>query len=314
VPLTVQMQAVLEAMRAAGLKPVDELAPEEARAQFSSMATARRSTITPVARTQDRRIAANGRQIPVRLYWPQRSGSLPAIVYFHGGGHVIGNVDTHDEVTRVYCAGAEALVISVDYAKGPENKFPAAVEDVRAVINWLHANATELAVDRARIALAGDSAGGNLAAVGAIHVRDSGLPQLALQVLVYPVIDFSLSSDSYRRYETGYGFVSAKAMAWFRSHYLAELGDADDWRASPIRVPSLAGLAPAYVVTAEYDVLHDEGIAYITALRNAGVQVEHREYRGVIHGFFVMSSAVDEASAAQREAVDRLRSAFARNQ
>ena len=155
-PLTQQTQSVLEAMLQAGLKPIDTLTPVEARAQFAAMIAARRSTVTPVARTEDRLMTANGRDTPMRLYWPMRldwpgrPGPLPAIIYFHGGGHVIGNIDTHDEVTRAYCASADGLVISVDYAKGPEHKFPAAVEDVRAVIDWLHANAAALNVEIGR--------------------------------------------------------------------------------------------------------------------------------------------------------------------
>lgn len=312
-PLTVQVQAVLEAMAKAGIKPVDTLTPEAARAQFLAMATARRSAVTSVARTENRTVPANGRQIPIRLYWPERAATeslLPALVYFHGGGHVIGSIDTHDEVTRVYCAGAEALVVSVDYAKGPEHKFPAAVEDARAALDWLHANAAALGVDPERVAVAGDSAGGNLAALAAIHVRDSGLPPLALQVLVYPVVDFSFASESYRRYAEGYGLVSAKAMAWFRDHYLRRTEDVTDWRASPILAKSLKGLASALVITAECDVLRDEGVAYAAALRAAGVAVDHREYAGVIHGFFVMAPAVDEAVQAQRTAVERLRQSF----
>ena len=316
-PLTAQVQALLEAMEKAGVKPVDALTPEAARAQFLTMATARRKIVTPVGRTEDRKIKANGRDVVIRMYWPERGiesadglGSLPAIVYFHGGGHVIGNIDTHDEVTRTYCVGAEALVVSVDYAKGPERRFPAAVEDARAVIDWLHAQAGALGVDPRRLAVAGDSAGGNLATLAAFHVRDAGLPPLALQVLVYPVIDFSFGGPSYQRYAEGYGLVSAKAMAWFRDHYLSKPEDADDWRASPIHAASFAGLAPAVVVTAECDVLHDEGIDYIAALRAAGVPVEHHTYAGVIHGFFVMSPAVDEAGRAQRAVIDRLRDAF----
>lgn len=316
-PLTAQVLAVLEAMAKANIRPVEELTPDAARTQFLVMATARRKLVTPVSRTEDRTITANGRDIPIRLYWPQsgevdreRLRPLPAIVYFHGGGHVIGNIETHDEVTRVYCSGAEALVVSVDYAKGPERRFPAAVEDARAALDWIHAEAGKLGVDPQRVAVAGDSAGGNLATLAAFHVRDSSLPPLVLQVLVYPVIDFSFDAASYKQYAEGYGLVSAKAMDWFRNHYLVRPEDARDWRASPIHAETFAGLAPAVVVTAEYDVLHDEGLAYSAALRAAGVPVEHHIYSGVIHGFFVMSPAVDEAGRAQRAAIDRLRDAF----
>ena len=311
-PLTAQMQTILAAMRTAGVKAVDTLTPVEARAQFAALLAARRTVVTPVGRVEDRKITAAGREIPIRLYWPARSGNdpIPAVIYFHGGGHVIGNIDTHDEITRAYCAGTGALVISVDYRKGPEHKFPGAVEDVAASIDWLHANAAALGVDPKRLALAGDSAGGNLAAVGAFHVRDAKLPPLALQVLVYPVTDYTLSADSYRRYADGYGVVTAKAMTWFQQHYLRSTKDAEDWRASPLRAASLVGLAPALVISAEYDVLHDEGVQFVEKLRAAGVPVQHETYAGVIHGFFAMTPAVDEANAAQRLASSALRKAF----
>lgn len=312
-PLTAQMQTILAAMKAAGLKPVDQLTPAEARAQFMATLAARRTMVTPVGRVEDRVIAAPGRDIPIRLYWPNETRAsrlpMPAILYFHGGGHVIGNIETHDEITRAYCAGTGALVVSVDYRKGPENKFPAAVEDVAAALDWLHGQASQLVVDPMKVAIAGDSAGGNLAALGAIHARDARLP-LALQVLVYPVTDYTMSADSYRRYAEGYGLVSAKAMAWFRQHYLRSASDAEDWRASPLRAASLAGLAPALVISAEYDVLHDEGVAYVAKLRAAGVPVQHETYAGVIHGFFAMTPALDEANAAHQVAVAALKRAF----
>ena len=308
--LTAQTEAVLEAMRKADLKPVEAMSPPEARIQFASMIAARRGMVTPVARVEDRRIAASGRDINVRLYWPERTGPMPAVIYFHGGGHVIGNIDTHDEITRAYCRGAGALVVSVDYRKGPEHKFPAAVEDAEAVIDWLHAKAGELGVDSKRFALAGDSAGGNLAAVGALYVRDSGLPPLALQVLVYPVTDYTMSSASYREYARGYGVVSADAMAWFQRHYLRSPDDALDWRASPIRATNLTGVGPALVISAECDVLFDEGLHYVEALREAGVAVDHEIYRGVIHGFFAMPSVIDEARQAQAVVIGKLKAAL----
>lgn len=309
--LTAQTEALLEAMKKADLQPLDEMEPSEARLQFARMIAARRASVTPVARVEDRAIAAGDREIATRFYWPDRAGPLPAIIYCHGGGHVIGNIDTHDEITRGYCAGAGALVLSVDYRKGPEHKFPAAVDDVLSLLDWIHANAGALNVDSGRVAIAGDSAGGNLAAVGAFHVRDSGLPQLALQLLVYPVVDYTMSTDSYRRFARGYGVVSADAMAWFRRHYLAAPSDALDWRASPIRAKSFEGLAPALVISAECDVLFDEGVRYVELLRTGGVQVEHEIYSGVIHGFFAMPSLIDEARMAHALAVSRLRAAFA---
>ncbi len=309
-PLTPQTEALLEAMRNAGVQPLEALTPEAARRQFAAMIAARRTTVTPVARVEDRRIAADGRTVKVRIYRPDRAGPLPAIVYFHGGGHVVGNVDTHDEITRAYCAGTGAVVVSVDYAKGPEQKFPAAVEDVAAVLDWWQREAADLGCDHARLALTGDSAGGNLAAVAAILARERGVP-VALQVLVYPVADYTLSTDSYRRYGEGFGVVTKASMTWFRDNYLRSAADAEDWRASPLKATSLAGVAPALVISAEYDVLHDEGVALVAALKAAGVPVTHKTYAGVIHGFFAMTSAVPEARDALALAIDAMNEAFA---
>jgi acetyl esterase len=206
-----------------------------------------------------------GGPIRLRLYWPAASssgGPVPTIVYYHGGGHVIGSLDTHDFVARNLCAGAEALVASVDYRMGPEHKFPAAVEDSFAALEWVHANAAELGADPQRLGVHGDSAGANLAAVVALIARDAGRPPLRLQSLVYPVADYTMSTPSYDKFATGCGILTREAMAWFRQHYLRGPADAEDWRASPIKASSLAGVAPAIVITAECDVLHDEGRGY----------------------------------------------------
>ena len=268
----------------------------------------------PVARVEERTMPGPGGPIRLRLYWPNASTSgsaVPAIVYYHGGGHVIGSLDTHDFVARNLCAGAEALVASVDYRMGPEHKFPAAVEDTFAALEWVHANAAELGADPQRLGVHGDSAGANLAAVIALMARDAGGPPLRLQSLVYPVADYTLSTPSYDKFATGCGILTREAMAWFRRHYLRSPADAEDWRASPIRAPSLAGVAPAIVVTAECDVLHDEGQGYAEALRQADVAVEYREYSGMIHAFFGMVPAVDDAMNAQRAVWAAFKRAFA---
>src|SRR2546429_4128759 len=220
--------------------------------------------------------------IRLRLYWPKSAAPVPAIVYFHGGGHVIGSLDTHDLIARNLCAGAEAVVASVDYRMGPEHRFPAAVEDSFAALDWVHRNAKSLGADPDRLGVHGDSAGANLAAVVALLARDAGGPVLRLQSLVYPVADYNLNTPSYEKFATGYGILTREAMAWFRQHYLRSPADAEDWRASPIRASSLAGVAPAIVITAECDVLHDDGQGYAEALRRAGVAVEYREYPGMI--------------------------------
>jgi acetyl esterase len=305
-----QILQVLEAMARAGLRPIEDLTPAEARAQLEVTAQARNAEPLPVARVEERLIPAPESEIRLRLYWPDRRPPVPAILYYHGGGHVIGSLDTHDLVARNLCAGAAALVASVDYRMGPEHKFPAAVEDSFGALEWVRANAAGLGADPGRLGLHGDSAGANLAAVVALMARDAGLP-LRLQSLIYPVSDYTLSGASHEKYARGYGVLTRDAMVWFRGHYLRSSADALDWRASPLRAPQLSGVAPAVVVTAECDVLHDDGESYAVALRRAGVPVEYREYSGMIHAFFGMVPVVDDAMNAQRQVWAAFQRAFA---
>ena len=249
--------------------------------------------------------------IRLRLYRPKADAAAPAIAYYHGGGHVIGSLDTHDLIARNLCAGANSLVVSVDYRMGPEHKFPAAVDDSFAALQWVQANAASLGVDPGRLGVHGDSAGANLAAVVALMARDAGGPKLRLQSLVYPVGDYTLSGASYGKYAQGYGLLTRESMVWFSRHYLRSPNDAEDWRASPIKATSLDGVAPAIVVVAECDVLHDDGESYAGALRRAGVPVQYREYPGMIHGFLGMVPVVDDAMNAQRQIWVAFKRAFA---
>lgn len=294
-----QIRKALEALAKAGLPAIETLTPAQARDQMNAMARARGGEPAPIARTEDRAAPGPTGSIPVRVYWPNASGLLPAVLYFHGGGHVIGNLDTHDRIARNLCAGAEAVIVSVDYRMGPEHRFPAAVDDAWAALHWLVEAGPGLGVDPARVAVCGDSAGANLAAVLSLLARDRGGPKLRLQALIYPVADYSLSTPSYERYACGYGALTRAAMEWFRHHYLVEPADAEDWRASPLKADSFAGVAAAIVVTAECDVLHDEGARYAEVLRQAGTLVEYEDYPGMIHGFFGMAPDVDAAVAAQ---------------
>ncbi|HEX5455427.1 MAG TPA: alpha/beta hydrolase, partial [Stellaceae bacterium] len=275
-----QIVKAIEIMRQIGMKPIESMSPEEARRQMEETAKSRKAEPLPVARVENRTIPGPAGDIPVRLYWPEAAGTVPAIAYYHGGGHVIGSLDTHDLIARNLCHGAEALVMSVDYRMGPEHRFPAAIEDSFAALDWLHANAASLGADPERLGVHGDSAGGNLAAVVALMARDRGAPKLRLQSLVYPVADYTLSAASYETFAEGYGLLTRGAMQWFQRHYLRTPDDALDWRASPLKAASHAGTAPAIVIAAECDVLHDEGAAYAEALRRSGVPVEHREYPG----------------------------------
>jgi acetyl esterase len=305
-----QIREVLRAMTEAKLRPIEELTPGEAREQMEATARARNAEPLPVARVEEQMIPGAAGEIRLRLYWPQAAAPVPAIVYYHGGGHVIGSLDTHDFVARNLCSGGGALVVSVDYRMGPEHKFPAAVDDSWAALQWVAANAESLGADPARMGVHGDSAGCNLAAVVALLARDAGGPRLRLQSLVYPIADYGMVGDSYEKYADGYGILTRGAMVWFRDHYLRKPEDANDWRASPIKAASLAGAPPAIVITAECDVLHDDGQRYAAALQRAGVPVEYNEFPGMIHAFFGMVPTVDDAMKAQRFVWAAFRRAF----
>jgi acetyl esterase len=306
-----QICEVLRVMAEARLQPIEEMTPAGAREQMEATARARKAEPLAVAQVEERMIPGPAGAIRLRLYWPPEAAPVPAIVYYHGGGHVIGSLDTHDFVARNLCGGAAALVASVDYRMSPEHKFPAAVDDSFAALQWVHANAASLGADPGRIGVHGDSAGGNLAAVVALLARDAGNPKLRLQSLIYPVSDYTMSGDSYGRYATGYGILTRDAMVWFREHYLRTPEDANDWRASPLRAKSFAGVAPAIIITAECDVLHDDGERYAEALRRAGVRVEYRAFPGMIHAFFGMVPAVEDAMNAQRLIWAAFQQAFA---
>jgi acetyl esterase len=305
-----QIQQVLEAMAKLDLKPIEAMTPAEARVQMEAMAASRKAEPLPVARVENRSMPGPAGPIALRLYWPNAKGPLPAIVYFHGGGHVIGSLDSHDLVARNLCGGAEAIVVSIDYRMGPEHRFPAAVDDSVAALDWVAANAASFGANPERLGVHGDSAGANLAAVVALIARDWGAPQLRLQSLVYPVADFRMGSESYQKYATGCGILTAEAMKWFRGHYLRTPADAEDWRASPLLVPSLAGVCSAIIIAAECDVLHDEGQAYAERLEAAGTAVEYKQYAGMIHAFFGMMPAVDDAMNAQRAVWAAFKKAF----
>ena len=311
-PVDPQIQQVIDALAASEFGPVHELTPQEARAQYDRMIAARGIAPAPVGAVEDWTIPGPGGDLPVRIYRPGiRGENLPAFVYFHGGGHVIGSLDTHDATARNLCNGAGCVVVSVDYRLAPEHKFPAAAEDAFAAVRWCAAHGAEIGADPRRIAVGGDSAGGNLAAVAALMARDAGGPGIRLQVLVYPVADYACDTESYRTYAEGYGMLEAQSMRWFRDHYLRGEADWLDWRAAPLRAADLSGVAPALVLTAQCDVLHDEGEAYAQRLRTAEVEVKHRDCEGMIHGFFTMAPAIDGAVRAQALTCEAMRRAFA---
>ena len=307
-----QIRAYLEQVAAAGLPSIQQLTPEAARAQFEAAMKARLESFPPprVAAVEDRAIPGPAGPIPIRVYHDSDTAARPVLAYFHGGGHVIGSLDTHDTIARNLCREAECIVVSVDYRMGPEHRFPAAVDDCFGTVQWLAEQGGCIGADSGRIAVGGDSAGGNLAAVTALLARDEGGPPLRHQLLVYPVADYRCRGASYERYARGYGSLEAESMRWFQRHYLEGPAAAGDWRASPLLAADHAGLPPALVITAECDVLHDEGAAYAERLAASGTACDLAAFPGMIHGFFGLLGIADAAEEAHARAARALRDAF----
>ncbi len=303
-PIDPQIQTVLDQMQAIEFPGLSALPVEHARAALAMMGGARADGVEEVARVEDLEIPGPAGAIPARAYVPEVDGAPPVVVYYHGGGWVLGGIDSHDGTCRALANASGAAVVSVDYRLAPEHPFPAAIEDAWAALEWIAANAADLGGDPSRLAVAGDSAGGNLAAVVAIQARDAGAPALRGQLLVYPVTDATMSHPSIEENASGY-FLTKADMEWFFGHYAPERPD--DWRLSPLAAPDLSGLAPALVLTAEYDPLRDEGEAYARRLADAGVPVELIRKDGLIHGFFGMIADVDEAGDAMERSGAALR-------
>lgn len=306
-----QIKALLAQMQEQGTPPVHTLTPEAARATRNPLFIELGGARVDMEKTEDRIIPGPGGDIPVRLYRPRAEGPLPVLIYLHGGGWVIGNLDTHDGPCRSLAQGASCAVVSVDYRLAPEHKFPSAVEDAYAATCWVAENGRRINLDTSRVAVGGDSAGGNLAAVVCLISRDRGGPPLCGQLLVYPVTDLSsLDGDSYRRHGEGY-MLTRDGMAYYRAHYLTAEADALNPYASPLLAEDLSGLPPACILTAEFDVLTDEAAAYAARLKEAGIPVRYTCFKGMIHAFFGLAGAVDRAGDALREAAAALRSTFA---
>ena len=292
--------AVFKAFQEAGRPAYETLTAPEARDYYMQARLVSNPEPPELKSAEPLSIPAPHGAIPARIYTPKtlrtKDGLAPCLVFFHGGGWVIGNLETHDVVCRKLVHEGELIVISVDYRLAPEHKFPAAVDDAVTATNWIAANASKLGIDPARLMVGGDSAGGNLAAVVSLHARDHGGAKIAGQVLVYPATEFARTHASHREPETSI-LLTHSVIGWFADHYM---GDADrsDWRASPARAKTLAGLPPAHVLTAGADPLRDEGDEYAARLKEAGVPVAYKHFPGQFHGFFTMGKLLKQADVA----------------
>ena len=307
-PLEPQVRQYLEKLDSLKLPGFHTMPPSESRRLFNAI-RAMGGTPCPVGQVRDLRL---GGVIPARAYRPLEAGPgpLPALVYYHGGGWVLGNLETIDGLCRRLANASGCLVVSVDYRVAPEAKFPAPLDDCHDAARAVVAGAEGLGVDPGRVAVGGDSAGGNLAAAVAIRGRDRGDLALSFQLLVYPITDFGFETPSYLDNAEGYG-LTRDAMIWYWDQYLARPEDGASPEASPLRAPDLSGLPPALVITAGYDVLRDEGEAYAARLREAGVAAELRCYPGQIHGFLQLADTFPSAREAIADAARALRAALA---
>ncbi|MGD9892048.1 MAG: alpha/beta hydrolase [Dehalococcoidia bacterium] len=307
-PLDPQVKALLDQMAEAGAPPFESLSPEQAREMIVQMRELAGEP-EPVAKVEDSQIPTPDGPIAVRIYTPEGTGPFPILVYFHGGGWVIGAIDTIDAPCRALANRAGCVVVSVDYRLAPEHKFPAAPEDCYAATRYVAENAAAYNADPQRLAIGGDSAGGNLAAAVALMARDRGGPPIAFQLLIYPVTDHTFDTTSYQDNADGY-LLTKNGMVWFWDHYLTSAEDGHDQYASPLRALSLKDLPPAFVQTCEFDPLRDEGEAYANRLREEGVQVESKRYDGLIHGSFQMAGVLDRGNEMLNDAAAQLRRAL----
>ena len=304
------VQGLLDQMAANPLPKLWEVPPAEGREMYRAMATALEPAAIAIGKIENITMPGPAGETKLRVYTPVAGGAtaLPGLVYFHGGGWVIGDLDTHDALCRTLANESGARVIAVDYRLAPEHAFPAATDDAYAAVKWVEENAAHLGVDPNCIAVAGDSAGGNLATVVCLMAKQKGGPRIVYQLLIYPVTQWKAETGSMTSFAEGY-FLEKQTMHWFFDQY-ATGADPNDWRLSPLAAPDVAGLPRAYVVTAGFDPLKDEGKAYADKLNHAGVAAVYMDYPGMVHGFFNMSGVVPTAREAITDAAKAVRQAF----
>ncbi len=311
-PLDPQAELVIGLVKQSGLPEFWQLTPGQAREQYL-LRVGKLAVREPIFRTSDRAIPGPGSELSIRIYQPREGKPgerLPVLVWFHGGGFVIGDLDTHDSACRMLANQADCLVVAVNYRLAPEFKFPAAVEDSMAALRWVALHARELGGDPERIAVGGDSAGGNLAAVCALLARNEGYPQLIFQLLIYPCTAPEPETASHRKFAEGY-VLTRNTITWFYKQYLRSPKEFYDFRFAPLAADDVSNLPPALVLVAGFDPLRDEGVDYARRLIEAGNRVTLVNYEGMIHGFFLMGGAVDAAKRAVAQSAQALKEAFA---
>ena len=305
-PVHPQAQRFLDQME--GAPPPYEMKLADARAMMEGF-NALAGKPEPVARVEDREIPGPAGPLRIRAYAPTLELGLPVVVYYHAGGYVIGSLDSHDSVCRSLANATGAIVVAVDFRLAPENKFPAAVEDAFAALQWVGRHAAELGGDPTRLAVAGDSVGGGLSTIVSIMARDAGGPPIRFVVMVYPDVDFAFDSPSWTEYGHGY-FVTVEIGEWLRENYFTSPSEWSDWRASPLRCPDLSGLPPTLIICPEYNLARSDMEAYARRLQEAGVPTTFSLYEGMIMGFWCMAGSIDAGRAAIDEAAKALRIAF----
>lgn len=306
-PLDPQLEALLKKLSVTE-EPIADKPLANLRREFADRRKELNNTAISV-NVRDHAIPGPGGEIPTRIYTPDGTGPFPILVYFHGGGWVLGDRESEDGICRHIAQGANCIVLSVDYRLAPEHPFPAAIEDAYAAIKWSAEHAGTFRGDSTRLAVGGDSAGGNLATVGSMMVRDLGGPPVVFQLLIYPVTHYSFASSSYRDYGKGY-FLTEEEMRYFWGSYLSDDKSGANPYASPLLADDLSRLPPALVITAEYDPLRDEGEAYADRLQDAGNSVQKRRYNGMMHSFLSMSGTLEQAEKALGEIEQVLISVF----
>ncbi len=309
-PLDPQAEMLLKQIAASPAPALNTFSPADARRVTAMMFKLPPGSEEPVHKVENRNIPGPAGQIPVRIYTPAGAGPFPLLMFIHGGGFVICDLDSHDAACRSLTNQAGCVTVSIDYRLAPEHKFPAAVEDSYAAALWVSEHAKEINGDPSRMAVGGDSAGGNLSAVVSMLARDAGKPNICFQLLIYPATDSHRNTESHRNF-TSY-FLTKEMIDYFMGHYLHGKEDDNDPRISILLAKNFKGLPPAHVITAEFDPLRDEGEAYAERMRAAGVSVTAKRYPGMIHGFFTMANLLDQGKTAIAESAQALRKAFAR--